>query len=95
MLTSAAVKGTGVGGRIRQTGRARRRGSQKAPAAPALPRPRRRAASTGARTGGAGAAGPSARHDAEGQPDRQLTAKKTRESLQTTAQLTQTHEVDA
>jgi pyruvate dehydrogenase E2 component (dihydrolipoamide acetyltransferase) len=90
----SSVKGTGVGGRIRKQDIlavvAEREAAKKAPApvaAPAAATPRPAAA----------AAGPLAHLRGTTQKAnriRQLTAKKTRESLQATAQLTQTHEVD-
>ncbi len=89
-----AIQGTGVGGRIRKQDVLAAAESKKAPTAAAPSAP---------------AAAPSAGVPAPATPSplahlrgttqkanriRQLTAKKTRESLQTTAQLTQTHEVD-
>ena len=92
--TSPAVKGTGVGGRIRKqdvlAAASQKEEAKKAPAPAAAPaRPAAPAA----------AAAPSALAHLRGTTQkanriRQLTAKKTRESLQATAQLTQTHEVD-
>lgn len=89
----AAVKGTGVGGRIRKQDVLAAAESKKAPAAaaPGAPDTAPRAA--------APAAAPSPLAHLRGTTQkanrvRKLTAKKTRESLQSTAQLTQTHEVD-
>jgi 2-oxoglutarate dehydrogenase E2 component (dihydrolipoamide succinyltransferase) len=87
----ARVTGTGVGGRIRKQDvlafAAQQAEQQKAPAAPA---PAQRPA--------AAAPSPALAHlrgtTAKANRIRQITAKKTRESLQATAQLTQTHEVD-
>jgi len=85
----STVKGTGVGGRIRKQDVLAAAAPKAAPAAaaPAAPAP----APT--------AAAPSPLAHLRGTTQkanriRQLTAKKTRESLQATAQLTQTHEVD-
>ncbi len=86
----AAVKGTGVGGRIRKQDVLAAAESKKAPA-PAAAAPAAPSAPA------AVAPGPLAHLRGTTQKAnriRQLTAKKTRESLQTTAQLTQTHEVD-
>jgi len=87
-----AVQGTGVGGRIRKQDVLAAAESKKAPAAPA-------AAPAPAAKPAAAAAVSSALAHLRGTTQkanrvRKLTAKKTRESLQTTAQLTQTHEVD-
>ncbi len=86
-----AVKGTGVGGRIRKqdvlAAAQQKQEAAKAPAAPAAQAPA--AAPTPA---------PALSHlrgtTQKASRIRQITAKKTRESLQATAQLTQTHEVD-
>jgi 2-oxoglutarate dehydrogenase E2 component (dihydrolipoamide succinyltransferase) len=90
----ATVKGTGVGGRIRKqdvlaAGRARELAKQAAApeAAPAAPAKPVAAAPTPALAHLRGTTQKASRI-------RQITAKKTRESLQATAQLTQTHEVD-
>ena len=88
----AAVKGTGVGGRIRKQDVLAAAEAKKAPAPAAAP------AAAAARSAPAAAA-PSPLAHLRGTTQkanriRQLTAKKTRESLQTTAQLTQTFEVD-
>ena len=91
----ATVKGTGVGGRIRKQDVLAAAEAKKAPAAapsrpPRLrPKPPRPPPPTPA---------PALAHlrgtTQKANRIRQITAKKTRESLQTTAQLTQTHEVD-
>ena len=87
----ATLTGTGVGGRIRKQDvlAAAERGQQPAPATAAAPAP---AAAAPA------AAAPALSHlrgtTAKASRIRQITAAKTRESLQATAQLTQTHEVD-
>ncbi len=88
-----SVKGTGVGGRIRKQDVLAAAEDKKAPepAAPAASAP---AAAAPAKP----AAAPALAHlrgtTQKANRIRQITAKKTRESLQTTAQLTQTHEVD-
>ena len=89
-----SLKGTGVGGRIRKQDVLAAAEAKKAPAAPAAA-PAAPAASAPAPA----VAAPSALAHLRGTTQkanriRQLTAKKTRESLQATAQLTQTHEVD-
>jgi len=85
----ATVKGTGVGGRIRkQDVLAAAQPKAAAPAVPAAPATAKPAAA---------AAAPLAHLRGTTQKAsriRQITAKKTRESLQASAQLTQTHEVD-
>lgn len=92
----STVKGTGVGGRIRKQDVLAAAEAKKAPAAPA------------AEAAPAAASKPAAPATAGVRPElahlrgttqkinriRQITAKKTRESLQTSAQLTQTFEVD-
>ncbi|MDZ7929560.1 MAG: 2-oxoglutarate dehydrogenase, E2 component, dihydrolipoamide succinyltransferase [Rhodococcus sp. (in: high G+C Gram-positive bacteria)] len=92
----STVKGTGVGGRIRKQDVLAAAEAKKAPAAPA------------ADAAPAAASKPAAPATAGVRPElahlrgttqkinriRQITAKKTRESLQTSAQLTQTFEVD-
>ncbi|OZF44661.1 2-oxoglutarate dehydrogenase, E2 component, dihydrolipoamide succinyltransferase [Rhodococcus sp. 14-1411-2a] len=92
----STVKGTGVGGRIRKQDVLAAAEAKKAPAAPP------------AEAAPAAAAKPAAPATAGVRPElahlrgttqkinriRQITAKKTRESLQTSAQLTQTFEVD-
>ena len=92
------VKGTGVGGRIRkQDVLAAAQQKEQAKAAPA---PAAQAPATPAAPAPAAAATPApALAHLRGTTQkasriRQITAKKTRESLQATAQLTQTHEVD-
>ncbi|WP_135455831.1 2-oxoglutarate dehydrogenase, E2 component, dihydrolipoamide succinyltransferase [Mycobacterium sp. DL99] len=88
----AAVKGTGVGGRIRKQDVLAAAEAKKAPPAPAP------AAPAAAAPAAAAAAAPALAHlrgtTQKANRIRQITAKKTRESLQATAQLTQTHEVD-
>ncbi|OZC75960.1 2-oxoglutarate dehydrogenase, E2 component, dihydrolipoamide succinyltransferase [Rhodococcus sp. 06-462-5] len=95
----STVKGTGVGGRIRKQDVLAAAEAKKAPAAPAAP---------AAEAAPAAASKPAAPATAGVRPElahlrgttqkinriRQITAKKTRESLQTSAQLTQTFEVD-
>ncbi|ORA67428.1 2-oxoglutarate dehydrogenase, E2 component, dihydrolipoamide succinyltransferase, partial [Mycobacterium heidelbergense] len=97
----AEIKGTGVGGRIRKQDvlaaaedKARQRDAKKAP--PAAPAP---TAAPVADSGKAAPAPAPALAHLRGTTQkasriRQITAAKTRESLQATAQLTQTHEVD-
>ena len=87
----AAVTGTGVGGRIRKQDVLAAAETKKAP--PAAPAPAAPAAAPAA------AAAPSPLAHLRGTTQkanrvRKLTARKTRESLQASAQLTQTHEVD-
>ena len=88
-----SVKGTGVGGRIRKQDvlAAAEAARRPQPRRPHRPQRRPRAAK-------APAAAPALSHlrgtTQKANRIRQITAKKTRESLQTTAQLTQTHEVD-
>jgi len=88
-----SVKGTGVGGRIRKQDVLAAAEDKKAPA-PAAPAASAPAAAAPAKP----AAAPALAHlrgtTQKANRIRQITAKKTRESLQTTAQLTQTHEVD-
>ncbi|ORW73311.1 2-oxoglutarate dehydrogenase, E2 component, dihydrolipoamide succinyltransferase, partial [Mycobacterium sherrisii] len=93
------VKGTGVGGRIRKqdvlAAAQQKQQAQQAPAAPAAPAA---AAPPAKAPAAAPAPSPALAHlrgtTQKASRIRQLTAKKTRESLQATAQLTQTHEVD-
>ncbi|WAJ43101.1 2-oxoglutarate dehydrogenase, E2 component, dihydrolipoamide succinyltransferase [Mycobacterium sp. Aquia_216] len=93
----SAVKGTGVGGRIRKqdvlAAAQQKQEAAKAPA-PAAPAP----AAPAAKAPAAATPSPALAHlrgtTQKANRIRQLTAKKTRESLQATAQLTQTHEVD-
>src|SRR5215208_4979207 len=84
----STVKGTGVGGRIRKQDVLAAAEAKKAPA-PEAPAKPAAAAPTPA---------PALAHlrgtTQKASRIRQITAKKTRESLQATAQLTQTHEVD-
>jgi 2-oxoglutarate dehydrogenase E2 component (dihydrolipoamide succinyltransferase) len=91
------VKGTGVGGRIRKqdvlAASGRKDAATTAPAAPAP------AAAAATPATAPAPAGPSPLAHLRGTTQkanriRQITARKTRESLQATAQLTQTHEVD-
>ncbi|WAC94302.1 2-oxoglutarate dehydrogenase, E2 component, dihydrolipoamide succinyltransferase [Mycobacterium sp. Aquia_213] len=92
----AAVKGTGVGGRIRKqdvlAAAEKKKEAAKAPAAAAP------AAAAPAAKAPAATPAPALAHlrgtTQKANRIRQITAKKTRESLQATAQLTQTHEVD-
>jgi pyruvate dehydrogenase E2 component (dihydrolipoamide acetyltransferase) len=90
----SAVKGTGVGGRIRKQDVLAAAEAKKAPAA----EPDAPAAQPSAPSKGAPTPAPALAHlrgtTQKANRIRQITAKKTRESLQTTAQLTQTHEVD-
>jgi 2-oxoglutarate dehydrogenase E2 component (dihydrolipoamide succinyltransferase) len=88
----SSISGTGVGGRIRKQDVLAAAEAKKAPApAPAASAPAAAAPSKPA-------AAPALAHlrgtTQKANRIRQITAKKTRESLQTTAQLTQTHEVD-
>ena len=92
----ASVKGTGVGGRIRKQDVLAAAEAKKAPAQAAAPE----SAPAAAKAPAAATAGvrPELAH-LRGTTQkinriRQITAKKTRESLQSTAQLTQTFEVD-
>ncbi|MDT5108452.1 MAG: hypothetical protein QOE20_342, partial [Mycobacterium sp.] len=89
----AAVKGTGIGGRVRKQDVLAAAEAKKAPppAAPAAAAP---AATAAAPTATAPALAHLRGTVQKANRIRQITAKKTRESLQTTAQLTQTHEVD-
>jgi len=88
----ASVKGTGVGGRVRKQDVLAAADSKKAPAAAAAAAP-----SASAPAAPAAVSSPLAHLRGTTQKAsriRQLTARKTRESLQASAQLTQTHEVD-
>ena len=88
------LKGTGVGGRIRKQDVLAAADAKKAPAAAA---PTAAAAAKPAAAAPAAAPSPLAHLRGTTQKAnriRQITARKTRESLQSTAQLTQTHEVD-
>jgi len=85
----STLKGTGVGGRVRKQDVLAAADSKKAPAATASSAP--------APAAPAAVASPLAHLRGTTQKAsriRQLTARKTRESLQASAQLTQTHEVD-
>src|ERR1700682_1848572 len=94
----ATGKGTGVGGRIRKQDVLAAAEAKKAP--PAREAPAAEEAPVASTKAPAAAPTPAAAlAHLRGTPQkasriRQLTAKKTRESLQATAQLTQTHEVD-
>ncbi len=89
----SSVKGTGVGGRIRKQDVLAAAEAKNAPAPLALA-----PAAASAPAAKAPAPAPALAHlrgtTQKANRIRQITAKKTRESLQTTAQLTQTHEVD-
>lgn len=91
----ASVQGTGVGGRIRKQDVLAAAEAAKAPTAPAAASA---PAAPAAKAPAAAAPAPALAHlrgtTQKATRIRQITAKKTRESLQTTAQLTQTHEVD-
>ena len=91
----ATVKGTGVGGRIRKQDVLAAAEAKKAPAEPAAEAAPAAAAKPAA---AAPTPAPALAHlrgtTQKASRIRQITAKKTRESLQATAQLTQTHEVD-
>ncbi|BBZ70092.1 2-oxoglutarate dehydrogenase, E2 component, dihydrolipoamide succinyltransferase [Mycobacterium paraseoulense] len=100
-----AITGTGVGGRIRKQDvlaaaeekQRQKQQAQKAPASPQAP-PAAPAADGKAAPAAAPTPAPALAHlrgtTQKASRIRQLTANKTRESLQATAQLTQTHEVD-
>jgi 2-oxoglutarate dehydrogenase E2 component (dihydrolipoamide succinyltransferase) len=91
----ASVTGTGVGGRIRKQDVLAAAEAKKAPApAPAAAAPAAKAAPPAAAASPAPALAHLRGTTQKANRIRQITAKKTRESLQTTAQLTQTHEVD-
>jgi pyruvate dehydrogenase E2 component (dihydrolipoamide acetyltransferase) len=91
----AHVKGTGIGGRIRKQDVL---AAAEAAKAPPQPEPAKQAPAPPAAPAAAEAPAPALAHlrgtSQKANRIRQLTAKKTRESLQATAQLTQTHEVD-
>ncbi|HET7074107.1 MAG TPA: 2-oxoglutarate dehydrogenase, E2 component, dihydrolipoamide succinyltransferase, partial [Mycobacterium sp.] len=100
----AEVTGTGVGGRIRKQDvlaaaeqKAQKEQAAKAPA-PAAPAPAAAPASPGKKAPAAATPAEALAHlrgtTQKASRIRQITATKTRESLQATAQLTQTHEVD-
>ncbi len=90
----ATVEGTGVGGRIRKQDVL---AAAEAKKAPAEPQPAKEAPAK-APAAAAPTPAPALAHlrgtTQKASRIRQITAKKTRESLQATAQLTQTHEVD-
>ena len=90
----AAVKGTGVGGRIRKQDVLAAAEAKKAPRRPPPPPRPLRAALRRRRPRPPGPLAHLRGTTQKANRIRQITAKKTRESLQTTAQLTQTHEVD-
>ena len=88
----ASITGTGVGGRVRKQDVLAAAEAKKSPAAPAASAPAAPAAAAPAAV-----SSPLAHLRGTTQKAsriRQLTARKTRESLQASAQLTQTHEVD-
>jgi pyruvate dehydrogenase E2 component (dihydrolipoyllysine-residue acetyltransferase) len=89
----ATIKGTGVGGRIRKQDVLAAAEAKKAPAEPE-PATRPPAKAPAAAPTPAPALAHLRGTTQKASRIRQITAKKTRESLQTTAQLTQTHEVD-
>ena len=93
----AAITGTGVGGRIRKQDVLAAAEAAKAPKAPAAA-PAAAAPAKAQESKAAATPAPALAHlrgtTQKANRIRQITAKKTRESLQTTAQLTQTHEVD-
>jgi pyruvate dehydrogenase E2 component (dihydrolipoamide acetyltransferase) len=93
-LDLGAIKGTGVGGRIRKQDVLAAAEAAKAPA----PEPQKTSPPAAAPAPAAAAPRAALAHlrgtTQKASRIRQLTAKKTRESLQATAQLTQTHEVD-
>jgi pyruvate dehydrogenase E2 component (dihydrolipoamide acetyltransferase) len=95
----ATVKGTGVGGRVRkQDVLAAASQKEEAAKAPAAQSPATAPAAAANAAPPAPAPAPALAHlrgtTQKANRIRQITAKKTRESLQATAQLTQTHEVD-
>jgi 2-oxoglutarate dehydrogenase E2 component (dihydrolipoamide succinyltransferase) len=87
-----AIQGTGVGGRIRKQDVLAAESRRHRPRP--LRRPPRRASSAACPPGHPSPLAHLRGTTQKANRIRQLTAKKTRESLQTTAQLTQTHEVD-
>jgi pyruvate dehydrogenase E2 component (dihydrolipoamide acetyltransferase) len=97
----SALNGTGVGGRIRKqdvlSAAAQKEEAAKAPAAPAAA-PAAAAPALSAPKPSTAAPAPALAHlrgtTQKASRIRQITAKKTRESLQATAQLTQVHEAD-
>jgi 2-oxoglutarate dehydrogenase E2 component (dihydrolipoamide succinyltransferase) len=97
----SSLSGTGVGGRIRKQDVLAAAEAKKKPAAPTQPAaPAAANASNTAASGASGQTGPSPELAAlrgtvqKANRIRQITAVKTRESLQVSAQLTQVHEVD-
>ncbi|MBJ8341789.1 2-oxoglutarate dehydrogenase, E2 component, dihydrolipoamide succinyltransferase [Antrihabitans sp. YC3-6] len=92
----SSVKGTGVGGRIRKQDVLAAAEAKKAPEAPAPSKAPAEAPAAAAKKPAAGR--PELEHlrgtTQKANRIRQITAIKTRESLQTTAQLTQVHEAD-
>jgi pyruvate dehydrogenase E2 component (dihydrolipoamide acetyltransferase) len=93
----SSVTGTGVGGRIRKQDVLAAAEAKKAPAAAAAPAAARPAAAAAPAAASAGVR-PELAHlrgtTQKANRIRQITATKTRESLQSTAQLTQTFEID-
>jgi pyruvate dehydrogenase E2 component (dihydrolipoamide acetyltransferase) len=97
-----SLTGTGVGGRIRKqdvlAAAQQRAQEEQAAKAPAAQPPAPAAQAPAAAKPGAAASAPALGHlrgtTQKASRIRQITANKTRESLQATAQLTQTHEVD-
>jgi pyruvate dehydrogenase E2 component (dihydrolipoamide acetyltransferase) len=89
----ASLKGTGVGGRVRKQDVLAAAESKKAPAT-AAPTPAGPAAAAPAATSAASPLAHLRGTTQKASRIRRLTARKTRESLQASAQLTQTHEVD-
>ncbi|EJO89940.1 dihydrolipoamide acetyltransferase [Mycobacterium colombiense CECT 3035] len=92
-----SITGTGVGGRIRKQDVLAAAEAKKAPA-PAAPAAAAPAAAAAPKAAAAPTPAPALAHlrgtTQKASRIRQITANKTRESLQATAQLTQTHEVD-
>lgn len=92
-----SITGTGVGGRIRKQDVLAAAEAKKAPA-PAAPAAAAPATAAAPKAAAAPAPAPALAHlrgtTQKASRIRQITANKTRESLQATAQLTQTHEVD-
>ena len=88
------VSGTGIGGRIRKQDVLAVAEQRKAPAAPAAQPAAPAAQPAAAPSAPVSALAHMRGTTAKANRIRQITAKKTRESLQATAQLTQTHEVD-
>ena len=92
----ATVKGTGVGGRIRKQDVLAAASEKESAKDTAKPEPAAEAPAKASSTAPAPEAALAHLRGTKHKANRirQITAKKTRESLQTTAQLTQTHEVD-